>query len=103
MTVLGRDTSSDGFEITIYDYGGMKEPKSFLTMRITNFKITEDWTIYIPNSLNYEAVAKEIVDVLKFELKKTLKTIGKKTSVTSVNINGQIFEVKRRSVNFAIR
>jgi hypothetical protein len=103
MPLLRKDVSIDGFEIRLYDYG-VKEGKRRFFLSFISSRVSEDWNIYIPDSPDYKTVANEIVEGLKFQgVRKTLKTVGKRTSITSLNINGRLFEANRVGVNFTMK
>jgi hypothetical protein len=102
MPLLRRDVSNDGFEIRLYDsqFPVADENPRFL-LWIINSQVNEKWHIYAPDSPNLD---NEIVDGLKFQgVKKTLKNIGKRTPLTSLNINGRMFKAERISVDFTVR
>jgi hypothetical protein len=101
MPLLKEDTSVDGFEIRFYDYG-VEEMKRRFFLWVISSRVSEQWNIYVPDSPDYKAIGYEIVEGLKFQgVRKTLKNVGKRTSITSLNINGRLFEAKRASVDFA--
>lgn len=103
MPLLREDRSVDGFEIRLYDYGVEEVKRRFFLWAISS-RVSEKWNIYAPDSPDYKAIADEIVDGLKFQgVQKTLKNVGKRTSITSLNINGRLFEAKRASVDFAMK
>jgi len=102
MPLLKKDVSKDGFEIKFYDNTTVKDGKRFLFLWFYDSQEGEKWSVYTADSPDLESIADEFVNELKFEgIEKTFKTIGKRTpSITSLTINGRLFELERVGVDF---
>lgn len=101
--LLREDVSKDGFAIRFYDYGVEGGKRRFF-LWFYNSRVGERWNIYASDSSDYKSIADEIVDEFKFQgIQKTFKTVGKRTSITSLDINGRLLEMKRAIVDFKKR
>jgi hypothetical protein len=104
MPLLRKDVSKDGFEIRFYDYKTVENGnRRFFLWFYTMRGVGEKWNVYTTNPPDLTSIANEFVEELKFEgIEKTFKTVGERTpSITSLTINGRLFEMKRASVDFA--
>jgi hypothetical protein len=102
MPLLKKDVSKDGFEIRFYDNTTVKNGKRNFLLWFYDSRVGEKWSVYTAVSPDLESIADEFVNELKFEgIQKTFKTIGKRTpSITSLTINGRLFEMERVGVDF---
>ena len=103
MPLLRRDVSVDGFEIRLYDME-VKDGKHRFLLWFISSSVSEQWNIFFSDSLDYKVLADEIIGGLKFQgIRKTLRTVGKRTSIKALNINGRLFEAERISVDFPMK